>query len=197
MFICSSIWAQEFTFYDSVTAKVLANHKVVLKQENTIRCVKAPCPSNEMSSESQTDASGNFKLTDETILDMRDYIYVVPVGYHSQRFTSMKQKDIHFVPKSITKDFREIKFIDRWEKKPIANQKVWFATTKDCPKAKCTGIVFEGTTNKFGLVYYKFLEVFPKGLSQMDPVYINIEGYSPYVRHHHHRGEAIMETDDF
>lgn len=192
-----NIFAVEFTVYDSLTGKLISDSGATIRRENTIRCGSAPCHSNEMDHKITIDKAGKVKITDKSLLEWKEYLILIVKDYFPVRIKHIKDDVVYLRPAHINNEYHEVKFIDKFAKKPITNQKVWFSTTKDCVDGACSGIVFKGETNKFGIVYYKFLEIFPKGLAQMDPVYLFIKGYEPYTRHHHHRGEAQLISVDF
>lgn len=190
-------YSAEFKLVDALTGEFIKNAGVVVIQRNTIRCMRAPCPSNEMGHSIKSDENGAVKFhVDPKSEDAKIYS-IRSKGYKAQHYfkvTSSNElgKYIELVPVSIDKTYRKIIFIDKMTNKPIKNQKVWISSSRDCPGGKCKDLILEGKSNRLGNMFYKFLEVFPKGLSQMAPVYFHIEGYSPYERHHHHRGSAKM-----
>lgn len=190
-------YSAEFKIIDALTGEFIKNADVTVIHRNTIRCMRAPCPSNEMKYAIKSNGEGMVKFRIDPKSEDAKIYSIRATGYKAQHYFKVKStselgKYLELVPVSIDKTYRLIIFIDQNTNKPIQNKKVWIASSKDCYEGKCKDLILEAKTNRLGNVFYKFLEVFPKGLSQMAPVYMHIKGYKPYERHHHHRGSAVM-----
>lgn len=181
-------FALEFTIFDEITSKPLKNMSIKVRIQNSIQCVTDPCPSNQMDYPKKTDDNGKLKIEEKYLLEDQNYLIIIAKDYNAARFNKIKNNELYLTPSTITKDHRKLILIDYVSKNKMPNTEVRFCTDK-----LCENIIFKASSNKDGVLYYHYKSIFPKGLAQTEPVYLVINGYKPYARYQHHRGEAMFD----
>lgn len=180
--------ALSLQLFSEITGETLKNTEVTVIRHNSIQCVTDPCPSNEYKVNFNTNSNGKITITNKNLLMDKDYLILKVKKYNPIRFTKLKGSEVYLRADYINSDYRVMKLIDRYTKSPIKNKEVIFSGK---------GIKKKDKSNFLGIVYYKYKEIFPKGLAQTDPVIIKIKGYKAYKRYQHHRGEAELIPEEF
>jgi hypothetical protein len=187
-----NIYAFKLHFLDAFSGASLSNTKIILVRENTIRCIDDPCPSNEKEYFIVTDENGAGDLS-SFLHPSKGLVRVNISGYHSvhigENLRPSEVNTIQMSPVKIDGSYRKLTIYSRTSNEPISGLEVVFSRSKkDCYKAPCENTVFRKRTNKLGHIFYKFLEAFPKGLSEESPIWLHTENFLPHARHHHHKG---------
>jgi hypothetical protein len=196
--ISSIVQAYQFQLTDGVTGQTLANTKVVMIRENTIRCESAPCPSNETKYNVVINRDG---ILDATSIYAKENLggdlKLVVSQYHEvtvpRDLKPQQVNQLELIPLTIDSTFRQITFYNKITEQPLSGLEVTFSRTeKECTSGECPNVILKAKTNKLGHIYYKFLTLFPGGLAEMNPVWLHTTDYLPYARHHHHSGKVEL-----
>jgi len=189
-----------FSLIDGYTGNKILNTEVKIKKTNTIQCVRAPCPGNEMEFVTKTNDKG---MLDMSVYKMhgKDYLIIIPNGYHGIRFSHMSKEisensSFQFNPTSLAKEMRKLRLLEEIEGTIISDKDVWFLKDKNCLPPNCKDFIHHAKTNSLGNVYYPHDKAFPDGLSQTTPVWIYVPGFDIQARHHHHNNVDFKLRDE-
>lgn len=176
--------------YDELSGKLIMSTKVDIITKNTIQCITAPCPSNEMTTPSKSNESGEVEIKYEINTFDGKRTILKPKGHYPKRLTDIthikNSKALTFKPLSLTKDDLKIEIIQKNKNVSLAGKKVIFSTDK-----VGENILYETKINALNILFYPYSKVFPKGLAQTEPVYVLIEGFPPKIRYQHWREDPI------
>lgn len=139
---------------DAFSGKVIANSDVDLSSENTIRCIRAPCPSNANKSRVRSDANGYVVIRTD-ILNVSTHISAP--GYRKETdLIGGAEEDSHgfwfvgLIPNHTSDGLGPrldcLKLIDAQSNKPLANRRVYLSFDKS--------VALKAKTNSLGYVFF-------------------------------------------
>ncbi len=167
------------TLLDAYSGQQISNTAVTIYSDNGIRCIMAPCPTEEQEWTGKSDDQGVVSFPSGMI---NVNTHITAAGYRSGRNLGSDGEKISYTDRILELDpdsktdnrERRFKLIDSQSKKSLANVSMWITNNQNCKPPHCSGYIFSGNTNSIGNIYFPISLVTSKGAT-----WVFVDGYKP------------------